>query len=113
VFEGTIRNLEGSDTTPVAIKKLRENASSQEKEKFLQEAELMSHFCNKHVLKLLGICLDVNSSLIILELMDAGRKRRPATCSLDGTGIFDISNIYITKRCLGIRGANVGNYVIG
>ncbi|CAL1681233.1 unnamed protein product [Lasius platythorax] len=72
VFEGTVKDLEGLDTTPVAIKMLRKNASPQEKEKFLQEAELMSHFRHKHVLKLLGICLEVDSSLIILELMDAG-----------------------------------------
>ncbi|KMQ85999.1 proto-oncogene tyrosine-protein kinase ros, partial [Lasius niger] len=71
VFEGTVKDLEGLDTTPVAIKMLRKNASPQEKEKFLQEAELMSHFRHKHVLKLLGICLEVDSSLIILELMDA------------------------------------------
>src|SRR5580765_4916752 len=57
---------------PVAIKMLRKNASSQEKREFLQEARLMNHFRHKHVLRLLGICLDTDSPLIILELMEAG-----------------------------------------
>ncbi|KMQ88081.1 proto-oncogene tyrosine-protein kinase ros, partial [Lasius niger] len=147
VIQGTVKDLEESDTTPVAIKMLRENASSQEKKKFLQEAELMSHFRHKHVLRLLGICLDADLPLLILELMEVGDllkylresqtfqpsdphalrlqdllamcedlargKRRPASCSLDGTGIFEVSNIYIKERCLSIRDANVGNYVIG
>ncbi|KMQ84240.1 proto-oncogene tyrosine-protein kinase ros [Lasius niger] len=51
---------------------LRENASSQEKKKFLQEAELMSHLRHKHVLRLLGICLDADLPLLILELMEVG-----------------------------------------
>ncbi|KMQ87935.1 proto-oncogene tyrosine-protein kinase ros [Lasius niger] len=72
VFQGTLKNLEGLDTTPVAIKMLRKNASSREKKKFLQEAKLMSHFRHKNVLRLLGICLDAHSPLLILELMEAG-----------------------------------------
>ncbi|XP_029168082.1 proto-oncogene tyrosine-protein kinase ROS-like isoform X2 [Nylanderia fulva] len=71
VFKGTVKNLEGLDTMPVAIKMPRENASSQDKEKFLQEAKLMSHFRHKHVLRLLCICLDTDSPMLILELMTA------------------------------------------
>ncbi|KMQ91204.1 proto-oncogene tyrosine-protein kinase ros [Lasius niger] len=66
VYQGTVKNLEGSDTTPIAIKMLRENASSREKKEFLQEAKLMSHFRHKNVLRLLGICLDADSPLLIL-----------------------------------------------
>ena len=72
MFQGNVKDFERSDTTPVAIKMLRKNASSQEKKKFLQEAKLMSQLRHKHVLRLLGLCLDADSLLLILELMEAG-----------------------------------------
>ncbi|KMQ88616.1 proto-oncogene tyrosine-protein kinase ros [Lasius niger] len=72
VFQGTVKDLERSGTTPVAIKMLRKNASLQEKKQFMEEAKLMNHFRHKHVLRLLGICLDADSPLIILELMEDG-----------------------------------------
>ncbi|XP_011346152.2 proto-oncogene tyrosine-protein kinase ROS isoform X2 [Ooceraea biroi] len=72
VFQGNARDLEGPGITPVAIKMLRKDASSQEKTEFLQEARLMSHFRHKHVLRLLGVCLDTDPPLLVLELMEAG-----------------------------------------
>ncbi|KMQ82300.1 proto-oncogene tyrosine-protein kinase ros [Lasius niger] len=48
------------------------NASSQDKKEFLQEAKLMSVLRHQNVLRLLGICLDADSPLLILELMEAG-----------------------------------------
>ncbi|KMQ84163.1 proto-oncogene tyrosine-protein kinase ros, partial [Lasius niger] len=72
VFQGTVKDLKGSIRTPVAIKMLRKNASSQEKKKFLQEAKLMSQLRHKHVLRLLGYCSDADSPLLILELLEAG-----------------------------------------
>ncbi|XP_070154570.1 proto-oncogene tyrosine-protein kinase ROS-like [Polyergus mexicanus] len=73
VFQGKVKNLETPGTEiPVAIKKLRKNASSQEKKKFLEEARLMNHFRHKHVLRLLAVCLDEDSPLIVLELMEIG-----------------------------------------
>ncbi|XP_032680151.1 proto-oncogene tyrosine-protein kinase ROS isoform X3 [Odontomachus brunneus] len=72
VYQGKAKDLEGSGITPVAIKTLREGASSQEKTEFLQEAKLMSHFRHKHVLRLLGVCLDTDPPLLVLELMEAG-----------------------------------------
>ncbi|XP_025159700.1 proto-oncogene tyrosine-protein kinase ROS isoform X2 [Harpegnathos saltator] len=72
VYQGKAKDLEGSGVTPVAIKTLREGASSQEKTEFLQEARLMSHFRHKHVLRLLGVCLDTDPPLLVLELMEAG-----------------------------------------
>ncbi|KMQ82333.1 proto-oncogene tyrosine-protein kinase ros-like protein [Lasius niger] len=39
---------------------------------FLEEAKLMSDLRHKHVLRLLGICLDADSPWLILELMEAG-----------------------------------------
>ncbi|XP_029679511.1 proto-oncogene tyrosine-protein kinase ROS-like isoform X2 [Formica exsecta] len=73
VFQGKVKNLEGSNIEmPVAIKMLRKNASSQEKKKFLEEARLMNHFRHKHVLRLLAVCLDEDAPLIVLELMEIG-----------------------------------------
>ncbi|KMQ83257.1 proto-oncogene tyrosine-protein kinase ros, partial [Lasius niger] len=70
VYQGTVKDFEGSETTPVAIKMLPKDASSQEKIKFLEEAKLMSDFRHKHVLRLLGICVDTVSPWLILELME-------------------------------------------
>lgn len=73
MFQGNAKELDGPDTvTPVAIKTLRKGATAQEKSEFLQEARLMSHFRHKHVLRLLGICLDIDPPLLVLELMEAG-----------------------------------------
>ncbi|XP_011687300.1 PREDICTED: proto-oncogene tyrosine-protein kinase ROS isoform X2 [Wasmannia auropunctata] len=72
VFQGNAKDLEGPGITPVAIKMLRKDASSQEKTEFVQEARLMSHFRHKHVLRLLGVCLDTDPPLLVLELMEAG-----------------------------------------
>ncbi|XP_072757205.1 proto-oncogene tyrosine-protein kinase ROS-like [Anoplolepis gracilipes] len=71
VFEGTVKNLEGLDTMPVAIKMLRKSASSQQTTEFLREAKFMSHFRHKHILRLLGICMDADSPWLILELMES------------------------------------------
>ncbi|XP_029667593.1 proto-oncogene tyrosine-protein kinase ROS-like [Formica exsecta] len=72
VYQGRVKNLEGPGTEiSAAIKMLRKNASSKEKEKFLEEAMLMNHFRHKHVLRLLAVCLDgKDSPLIVLELME-------------------------------------------
>ncbi|CAL1671697.1 unnamed protein product [Lasius platythorax] len=73
VFQGKVKDLEGPGIeTPAAIKMLRKNASSQEKKKFLQEARLMNHFRHKHVLRLLAVCLNEDSPLLVLELMEIG-----------------------------------------
>ncbi|KMQ85461.1 proto-oncogene tyrosine-protein kinase ros [Lasius niger] len=70
VFQGILKDFEGSDTTHVAIKMLPEITSSQEKKNFLEEAKLMSDFRHEHVLRLLGICVDKDSPWLILELME-------------------------------------------
>ncbi|XP_076667958.1 receptor protein-tyrosine kinase sevenless isoform X2 [Andrena cerasifolii] len=72
VFQGNAMDLDRPGVTPVAIKTLRKGASAQEKTEFLQEARLMSHFRHKHVLRLLGVCMDTDPPLLVLELMEAG-----------------------------------------
>ncbi|XP_025262226.1 proto-oncogene tyrosine-protein kinase ROS-like [Camponotus floridanus] len=70
VFQGNVKNLEKSGTEiPVAIKMIRKDASSHEKKKFLKEAELMNQFRHKHILRLLAVCLEGDSPLLVLELM--------------------------------------------
>ncbi|XP_025268291.1 proto-oncogene tyrosine-protein kinase ROS-like [Camponotus floridanus] len=73
VYQGKMKDLEKSGTEiSVAIKTLGKDASSHEKEKLLKEAKLMSHFQHKHILRLLAVCLDGDSPLLMLDLMETG-----------------------------------------
>lgn len=56
----------------VAIKKLKDNASPDEKRDFLQEAKLLANFDHPNIVHLIGICLDRGSTLIVMELMLGG-----------------------------------------
>lgn len=56
----------------VAIKKLKDNASAEEKRDFLQEAKLLANFDHPNIVHLIGICLDRGSTLIVMELMLGG-----------------------------------------
>ncbi|EFN60197.1 Proto-oncogene tyrosine-protein kinase ROS [Camponotus floridanus] len=51
---------------------LRKDVSSDEKKTFLEEVRLMNHFRHKHVLRLLAVCLNEDSLLLVLELMETG-----------------------------------------
>ncbi|XP_039452249.1 proto-oncogene tyrosine-protein kinase ROS isoform X4 [Culex pipiens pallens] len=72
VYEGIVKGFGAEAETSVAIKTLRKGATEQEKAEFLQEAHLMSNFKHKHILKLIGICLEFDSLLIVMELMQGG-----------------------------------------
>ncbi|XP_025267237.1 proto-oncogene tyrosine-protein kinase ROS-like [Camponotus floridanus] len=73
VYQGKVKDLEKSGIEmSVAIKTLRKDATPREKEKFLKEAKLMNHFQHKHILRLLAVCLDGDSPLLVLELMETG-----------------------------------------
>ena len=89
VYEGNIKQLPESNhqqsiSSRVAVKTLRKGASEQEKNEFLKEAILMSHFKHKHIIRLLGVCLDADPNVILLELMEGGdllsflRNNRPS-----------------------------------
>lgn len=56
----------------VAIKKLKDNASREEKRDFLQEAKLLANFDHPNIVHLIGICLDRGSTLLVMELMLGG-----------------------------------------
>ncbi|GAB0094112.1 Tyrosine-protein kinase receptor [Sergentomyia squamirostris] len=83
VYEGCLKNPEDPETR-VAIKTLRKGATEQEKAEFLQEAHLMSNFKHEHILRLIGVCFDLDSLYIIMELMQGGdllsflRQSRPS-----------------------------------
>lgn len=73
VFEGKIKDIvRGESETRVAIKSLKEGASHCEVEEFLKEAKLMNNFNHKHILQLIGVCLDNDPNFIIMELMEEG-----------------------------------------
>ncbi|XP_055681919.1 protein sevenless isoform X2 [Lutzomyia longipalpis] len=71
VYEGCVKDSDDSETR-VAIKTLRKGATEQEKAEFLQEAHLMSNFKHEHILQLIGVCFDIDSLYIIMELMQGG-----------------------------------------
>lgn len=72
VYEGCVTNMGTERETRVAIKTLRKGATDQEKAEFLQEAQLMSNFKHKHILRMIGVCLDFDSLYIVMELMQGG-----------------------------------------
>lgn len=88
VFEGCVKNVGTEYETRVAIKTLRKGATEQEKGEFLQEAQLMSNFKHEHILRLIGVCFDMDTLYIILELMQGGdllsflRQSRPFDVSI-------------------------------
>ncbi|KAI5745459.1 hypothetical protein M8J76_011270 [Diaphorina citri] len=104
VFEGTAKNLE---ETKVAIKTLRKGATLQEKMEFLKEALLMSNFKHEHILRLIGVCLDNNPTLIIMELMEGKdllsylRSHRPTKGNPSSLNLKDLLSISVdvTKGC--------------
>uniref|UniRef100_A0A182VVI6 Tyrosine-protein kinase receptor n=1 Tax=Anopheles minimus TaxID=112268 RepID=A0A182VVI6_9DIPT len=72
VYEGVVKGVDGEAETRVAIKTLKKGAKLHEKQEFLQEAQLMSNFKHKHITRLLGVCLEADALLIIMELMQGG-----------------------------------------
>ncbi|XP_049539733.1 protein sevenless isoform X3 [Anopheles darlingi] len=83
VYEGIVKGVDGEAETLVAIKTLKKGAKEHEKQELLQEAQLMSNFKHKHITRLVGVCLEADTLLIIMELMQGGdllsylRRSRP------------------------------------
>lgn len=88
----------------VAIKKLKDNASAEEKRDFLQEAKLLADFDHPNIVHLIGICLDRGSTLIVMELMLGGdlirymQENKPRADNLDG----GLSQYDLLSICLDI-----------
>lgn len=84
VFEGKVSDIKRElAETRVAIKSLKEGATQSEILEFIKEAKLMNNFKHRHILQLIGVCLDNDPNFIIMELMEEGdllsylRKNRP------------------------------------
>lgn len=85
VFEGKVTDVKRKPAeTRVAIKSLKEGATQSEILEFIKEAKLMNNFKHRHILQLIGVCLDNDPNFIVLELMEEGdllsylRKNRPS-----------------------------------
>lgn len=73
VFEGTLRLDDTLDEMPVAIKKLRVEASDFEKFDLIKEAVALGSFKHNNLIKLYGICLEEdNPKYLVLEYMKLG-----------------------------------------
>lgn len=72
VYKGLLKNSHQDSEMRVAIKTLRKGATEQEKSEFLKEGQLMSNFKHEHILKLIGVCFDLDSLYIVMELMEGG-----------------------------------------
>lgn len=73
VVQAEVTGLEpGRERSPVAIKVLKEGASTQAKKEFFKEANLMNTFDHPNILKLLGVCIDQEPLCMIFEFMELG-----------------------------------------
>ena len=73
VVQAEVTGLEqGRERSPVAIKVLKEGASTQAKKEFFREANLMDTFDHPNILKLLGVCIDQEPLCMIFEFMELG-----------------------------------------
>lgn len=120
VWCGIVKNEDGSEER-VAIKvfitissrlsgckdllfqTLHKGATDIERREFLQEAQLMSNFKHDHILRLIGICLNKNESLlyIVMELMESGdllsylRKNRPTADQPSSLKLLDLVSMCV------------------
>ena len=88
---------------PKCPQTLHKGANDVEKREFLQEAQLMSNFKHDHILRLIGICLNKNESLlyIVMELMEGGdllsflRNNRPTASKTSGLKVLDLVSMCV------------------
>ena len=73
VVQAEATNIEeGKEKSTVAIKVLKEGASPQFKKEFFREASLMCAFDHPNILKLLGVCIEMEPLCMIFEFMELG-----------------------------------------
>ena len=73
VVQAEAANIEeGKEVSTVAIKVLKEGASPQFKKEFFREASLMCAFDHPNILKLLGVCIEMEPLCMIFEYMELG-----------------------------------------
>ena len=73
VVQAEVLGIEGGkDRSVVAIKVLKEGASSQTKKEFFREATLMHTFDHPNILTLIGVCIDQEPLCMVFEYMELG-----------------------------------------
>lgn len=75
VYQGFLHNLPGevTDELPVAVKTLPEySATKQSEYDFLVEANIMSKFKHRNVVRFIGVCFNKMPRFIVLELLPGG-----------------------------------------
>lgn len=81
VYRGMYKSTKEDQEVPVAVKTCKPgNGCSKEErkkteDKFLEEAMIMQQFDHQHIIKLIGICSDVNPVYIVMELARHGEMR--------------------------------------
>lgn len=106
VYEGCVFDVSSEVETRVAIKTLRKGATEQEKCEFLKEAQLMSNFKHEHILRLIGVCFDMDALYIIMELMQGGdllsylRQSRPSRVSIVQSETFHQRKEHLEHRII-------------
>ncbi|XP_025412408.1 proto-oncogene tyrosine-protein kinase ROS isoform X3 [Sipha flava] len=102
VFEGKVKDIiRGETEIRVAIKSLKEGATQSEVVEFIKEAKLMNNFKHRHILQLIGVCLDNDPNFIIMELMEEGdllsylRKNRPTSTTKSSLNLIDLISMCI------------------
>ena len=98
VVQAEATNIEeGKEKSTVAIKVLKEGASPQFKKEFFREASLMCAFDHPNILKLLGVCIEMEPLCMIFEFMELGdlndflRKHSPNNC--EGSSLSRLGNL--------------------
>ena len=73
VYKGkTVALSEGDEEIEVAVKTLKEDASSEVRTDFINEAKLMFRFCHPNILKIFGVCILSDPYQMVFEYMDGG-----------------------------------------
>ncbi|XP_014256336.1 insulin-like receptor [Cimex lectularius] len=72
VWEGILKNVDGTQELPCAVKTVNDQAADRDRIEFLNEASVMKAFNTHHVVKLLGVVSQGQPTLVIMELMCRG-----------------------------------------
>ena len=72
VFKGRACNIIGEKEIDVAVKTLKEEASSEVMQKFIDEAKRMFTFDHPNIVKIYGVCMSETPYQMVFEYMDEG-----------------------------------------
>lgn len=67
VFKGTLK-----DGTDVAVKKANRSGESKDNEQFLNEVAILTQINHRHIVRLLGCCLETSTPLLVYEFLSKG-----------------------------------------